>query len=125
MAKPREWARLPSAEGLLFRREPEEIHAAFFAVWANLFWEEPEPAGRVAKQKTECRWATGMPRTGARGKAGIETARRGWREAANQRFPWRCRLPIADNHRCSRAQKKPPGDLQCTDGEPILGGAFW
>src|SRR4029077_3783702 len=24
----------------------------------------------------------------------------------------RCRLPIADNHRCSQAQKEPPGDLQ-------------
>jgi len=46
MAKPREWARLPSAEGLLFRREPEQIRSALFAGFgANLLWEEPKPAG--------------------------------------------------------------------------------
>jgi len=44
MAKPREWARLPSAEGLLFRREPKEIRLALGAGFeANFFWEEPEP----------------------------------------------------------------------------------
>ena len=54
MAKPREWARLPSAEGLLFRREPEEIRSAFYADFgANLFWEEPKPlrAGGEAEDR--------------------------------------------------------------------------
>ena len=44
MAKLREWARLPSAEGLLFGREPKEICSAFCAGFgANFFWEEPKP----------------------------------------------------------------------------------
>src|SRR6266567_9488504 len=46
MARPREWARLPSAEGLLFRREPEQLRSAFFAGFgAKLLWEEQKPAG--------------------------------------------------------------------------------
>ena len=84
LAKPREWARLPSAEGLLLRREPKEIRSVFFAVGANFFWEEPEPAGHEVKQKTERRRATELPRTGAQVKAGIEAEGRACTEAAER-----------------------------------------
>ena len=72
-----EWARLPSAEGLLSGRDPREVCTAFFAALCKLVLGGTKiPKGRNAKQKTECRRAPESPEAVTEHKTGYKTADR-------------------------------------------------
>ena len=71
-----EWARLPSAEGLLSGRDPKKVCRALFAAVCKLVLGGTEtPKWRaMPKQKTECRWAPDSPEAVTEHKTGYRTA---------------------------------------------------
>src|SRR6185437_12206854 len=60
------------------------------------FGRNRNPCGREAKQKTECRRATDMPRTGDRVRTGIKHGGRSWAESVNGYDGVRLRPPYDD-----------------------------
>ena len=69
-------AMLPSAEGLLSGRDPEEVCAVFVPRLQTSSGRNRDPAGATkSKQKTECRRAHDKPRSRDRDKGGIQNGR--------------------------------------------------
>jgi hypothetical protein len=71
-----EWARLPSAEGLLSGRGPKRsLQSVLCCTLQTCFgWNRDPKGARNAKQKTECRWALESSEAVSEHKARYKTA---------------------------------------------------